>query len=179
MADLRDGEGSGGREAHRVRSDACQRARSEGADPVEQNGSVRRVSVVGNSGSGKSTVAAHLSAHLGVPHVELDAIFHQPGWLPLPAGEFRHRVALAAEGEGWVIDGDYSVVRDIVWRRADTVVWLDLPRVLVMRRVVGRTLARILLRRELWKSWPTDTSGPRSGHIHAANAMWWRYPQTG
>jgi adenylate kinase family enzyme len=117
---------------------------------VEQNGSVRRVSVVGNSGSGKSTVAAHLSAHLGVPHVELDAIFHQPGWLPLPAGEFRHRVALAAEGEEWVIDGDYSAVRDIVWRRADTVVWLDLPRVLVMRRVVGRTLARMLLRRELW-----------------------------
>jgi adenylate kinase family enzyme len=111
---------------------------------------VHRVWVVGNSGSGKSTLASRLAARLGVPHVELDAMFHQPGWTPLPEEEFRRRVALVAEGDGWVVDGNYSAVQDVVRRRADTVVWLDLPRSVVMRRVVRRTLVRALLRRELW-----------------------------
>jgi adenylate kinase family enzyme len=111
---------------------------------------VRRVSVVGNSGAGKSTVARELAARLNVPHVELDAIFHQPGWTPLPADEFATRVAAAADGDGWVIDGNYSVVRPLVWARADTVVWLDPPRRTVMRRIVWRTIRRAAIRAELW-----------------------------
>jgi adenylate kinase family enzyme len=111
---------------------------------------VRRVSVVGNSGSGKSTLAAGLAARLGVPFVELDSIFHQPGWTELPRDEFRARVADRAAGDAWVIDGNYTAVRDLVWARADTVVWIDLPRRLVMRRVIGRTIRRAVLRQELW-----------------------------
>jgi adenylate kinase family enzyme len=109
-----------------------------------------RVSVVGNSGSGKTRVAAAIAARLGAPHVELDALFHQPDWQPLPEDAFRARVAEITAGESWVIDGNYSAVRDLVWARADTVVWLDYPRSLVMRRVVARTLARVILRRRLW-----------------------------
>jgi adenylate kinase family enzyme len=54
---------------------------------------MRRVSVVGTSGSGKTTVTAALSARLVVPHLELDGLRHQPGWVPLPDGEFVARVA--------------------------------------------------------------------------------------
>jgi adenylate kinase family enzyme len=111
---------------------------------------VRRVSVVGNSGSGKSTVARELAGILGVPHLELDGVFHQPDWVPLPEDEFRRVVGVAAAGAGWVMDGNYSVVRPIVWARADTVVWLDLPRRTVMRQVVWRTLRRAVTRQELW-----------------------------
>jgi adenylate kinase family enzyme len=111
---------------------------------------VRRVSVVGNTGSGKSTVAAALAARLGAPCVELDAVFHQPGWTELPVEEFRARVADAAAGDAWVIDGNYGAVRDLVWAGADTVVWLDLPRPAVMRRVIGRTVQRAVRRQELW-----------------------------
>jgi adenylate kinase family enzyme len=111
---------------------------------------VRRVSVVGNSGSGKSTLARALATELGVPHIELDAIFHQPGWQPLPAADFRARVDAATVSSGWVVDGNYSTVRDLVWTRADTVVWLDLPRHAVMRQVILRTVRRALLRAELW-----------------------------
>ena len=111
---------------------------------------VRRVSVVGTSGSGKSTLASQLAEVLGVPHLELDAVHHQPGWEPLPTDEFRRIVAARAAAGGWVIDGNYGRVRDLVWARADTVVWLDLPKRTVMRQVVWRTLRRVALRRELW-----------------------------
>lgn len=111
---------------------------------------VQRVSVVGNSGSGKSTLAAALAARIDAPWIELDSIHHQPGWTPLPRNEFRSCVATLAAGERWVIDGNYTAVRDLVWARADTVVWIDLPRLLVMRRVTGRTLRRAALRQELW-----------------------------
>jgi adenylate kinase family enzyme len=77
-------------------------------------------------------------------------MFHLPGWGELPGEEFRQQVSAAAAGEGWVIDGNYQAVLDLVWERADTVVWLDLPRRTVMYRVVTRTLRRVLLRRELW-----------------------------
>lgn len=111
---------------------------------------VRRVSVVGTSGSGKSTLARELAEILGVPHLELDAVHHQPGWAPLPTDEFRRIIAARAATGGWVIDGNYGRVRDLVWARADTVVWLDLPKRTVMRQVVWRTLRRVALRRELW-----------------------------
>jgi len=106
--------------------------------------------VVGTSGAGKSTVGRQLARDLAVPYLELDSIYHQPGWVPLEPAEFRHRVAGVAAGDGWVIDGNYSAVRPLVWDRADTVVWLDLPRRTVMRQIVWRTLRRVAFRAELW-----------------------------
>ncbi|MET7396098.1 shikimate kinase [Dactylosporangium sp. NPDC005572] len=111
---------------------------------------MRRVSVVGNSGSGKTTVGRALATGLGVPFVELDGIFHQPGWQPLGTPEFRDRVSAACAGDGWVIDGNYSAVRDLIWARADTVVWFDLPRRTMMRQLLFRTLRRGLTGTELW-----------------------------
>jgi adenylate kinase family enzyme len=111
---------------------------------------VRRISVVGNSGSGKSTLAAQLAAALAIPHLELDGVFHQAGWQPLPRPDFRATVAAFAAGDAWVIDGNYSAVQDLVWARADTVVWLDPSRSRVMRQLVPRTLLRLVRRTELW-----------------------------
>jgi adenylate kinase family enzyme len=111
---------------------------------------VRRISVVGNSGSGKTRLARRLAEQRRIPHLELDSIFHLPGWQEPAPDEFRHRVAAFAAQDTWVIDGNYRVVQDLVWQRADTVVWIDLPRFTVMRRVVPRTLARVVRRTELW-----------------------------
>jgi adenylate kinase family enzyme len=112
---------------------------------------MRRISVVGNSGSGKTTMAAGLAAALGIPHLELDSVFHQAGWQALPREEFRAAVREFAAGEAWVIDGNYSsALRDILWERADTVVWLDPPRYRVMARLAWRTLRRLASGVELW-----------------------------
>jgi adenylate kinase family enzyme len=112
---------------------------------------VRRVSVVGTSGAGKSTLSRALADALDADVLELDSVFHQPGWVPLPREEFRRRVAAMVAGERWVIDGNYtSQVKDLVWARADTVVWLDLPRRTVMRRIIWRSFRRAAARTELW-----------------------------
>jgi len=111
-----------------------------------------RVSVVGSSGSGKTTVSRALASALGVPVLELDAVFHQPGWTPRPDPEFQDMVRSFVAGDRWVVDGNYSGhgMGDIVWPRADTIVWLDPPRRVVMRRVVIRTLRRVATREVLW-----------------------------
>ena len=106
--------------------------------------------MVGTSGAGRSTLAAGLARVLEADFLELDSVFHQPGWVPLARDEFRRRVAAAVAGERWVIDGNYtSQVKDLVWARADTVVLLDLPRRTVMRRIIW-SLWRAAKRTKLW-----------------------------
>ncbi len=109
-----------------------------------------RIHVIGTSGSGKTTVARRIAAARGIPHVELDALHWEPGWQEAPLDVFRSRVAEALAPDAWVVDGNYSKVRDVVHERIDTLVWLDLPFALVMLRVVIRTLRRVLGRLPLW-----------------------------
>jgi adenylate kinase family enzyme len=112
---------------------------------------VRRIWVVGTSGSGESTLARAISERTGACWVELDALFHQANWTPLPTPEFRAAVEEKIAAGSWVVDGNYTgSVGDLVLTRADTVVWLDLHRHVVMRQIVWRTVRRILIREELW-----------------------------
>jgi adenylate kinase family enzyme len=112
---------------------------------------MQRISVVGNSGSGKSTLAQALADRLGLPLLELDALRHQADWEELPDDEFVARTKAFVAGDGWVVDGNYRVVRETtVWPTADTVVWLDFSRPVVMRQLVGRTARRTVTREELW-----------------------------
>jgi adenylate kinase family enzyme len=110
-----------------------------------------KIAVQGTGGSGKTTVAKELAHRHGVPHVELDALFHGPNWVETPPDEFRRRVAAATAGDGWVVDGNYdSSLGDLVLGRADTIVWLDLPLRVSLSRVTRRTIRRIRTGEELW-----------------------------
>ena len=114
-------------------------------------GIVRRVSVIGTTATGKSTLAAALALQLGVPHIELDGVEHGPNWTPIPRDAFREIVVAARiAGDGWVTDGNYGVVRDLIWARADTVIWLDYPLAVPLWRVTWRTFWRMARRVELW-----------------------------
>jgi adenylate kinase family enzyme len=109
-----------------------------------------RVVVVGTSGSGKTTFARTLAERLAVPHVELDALHWAPAWTERPDPEFRALVRDAVAAPAWVADGNYQVVRDLVWGRATVLVWLDYAFPLTFWRATIRTFRRALTREELF-----------------------------
>ncbi|MFE9843907.1 P-loop NTPase family protein [Streptomyces goshikiensis] len=136
---------------------------------------MRRVLVVGISGAGKSTLARELERRLGLPFHEMDALhFGGPGWAV--SATFAEDAARLAGTDRWVFDSlGYPEVRDLLWERADTIVWLDLPRRVVMRRVLLRSLRRSLLRerlfggnREKWREW-----------LRSDHPAWWAWSQYG
>lgn len=118
---------------------------------------MRRVVIFGTTGSGKSWLAERLADHVGLPVIELDALFWGPGWQPAPLELFRHRVERETSGGGWIVVGNYGQVRDLTWHAADTLVWLDLPLLLVMSRLVRRTIRRATIGEELWGTGNRET----------------------
>jgi adenylate kinase family enzyme len=111
---------------------------------------LKRIAVVGTSGSGKTTVAKRVSDILGIPHVELDSLYWLPGWEEAPEEEFKQLVLEATRGESWVVCGNYRFAREVLWGRVDIVVWLDMPFMTVFLRTLWRTIRRIVTREELW-----------------------------
>lgn len=132
-----------------------------------------RVAVVGTSGAGKTTLGRAIANARGIPFVELDAINWQAGWKDLNSSdpeEFRCRAAAALAGDAWVSDGNYDgALGGLVRGRATHLIWLDYDRPVVMRRVIWRSLLRVLDRTELWPGtgnrerfaqWFTDKDHP-------------------
>ena len=111
---------------------------------------MKRIVVIGTTGSGKSTLAARLATILHCPFIELDALFWGPDWTPIPRERFRQQVSAAVTGDAWSVGGNYSVARDLIWARADTLIWLDYPLPFVLWRLGRRTIQRIVTQEPLW-----------------------------
>ena len=114
---------------------------------------MKRVAVMGGSCVGKTTVSRRLAAALGVPHIELDALHHDPGWQEASSEVFQARVRAAfdAAPDGWVADGNYrSKLGSLVLERADTAVILEPPFAVTFGRSLRRTIGRTITREELW-----------------------------
>ncbi|HEX9038561.1 MAG TPA: hypothetical protein VF808_16375 [Ktedonobacterales bacterium] len=118
-----------------------------------------RVVVLGLSGAGKSTLATALARALDAPHIELDALFWGPDWTQTPLDLLREKVMAATAGGVWVVDGNYTSVRDLTWARATAIIWLDYPLPFVMARLFRRTVWRGVRGATLWNGnrerlWP-------------------------
>lgn len=111
---------------------------------------MQRINIVGSAGAGKSTLGHALAARLCCPLIELDALYWRPNWQGTPDDKFRRQTAAALAGDRWVVCGNYSSVRPLVWVRADTVVWLDYPLAVSFPRLCRRTWGRIRTQEELW-----------------------------
>jgi len=127
-------------------------------DPALTLRGCRRILVLGRTGSGKTTLARELAAAVGVPHVELDALYFGPQFSTVPLPLLRERTSAAIAGDRWVTDGNKSAVRDLVWPRADTVVWLDYPLAVSLWRLGKRALWRT----SVLKAEAAGTSGKAS-----------------
>lgn len=107
----------------------------------------------GPSGSGKTTLSRQLGEKLGLPALELDAVVHaHPNWVDLSREEFRAQVSayLESHSDGWVIEGNYSPVRDLILPHAETAIWIQLPWHTVYRRLAWRTISRTFQNAPLW-----------------------------
>ena len=139
---------------------------------------MQRVIVVGPAGSGKTTVSTALADRLRCPRVEMDALWWGPDWTEVGPERLRAELTLAAAGERWVMDGNYYTVgaRDVVWPRADTIVWLDPPKWRAVTRVVLRTIRRSLSRTELW-SGNREHLGTLLGRDELLRFLWREFPK--
>lgn len=130
----------------------------------------RRINVVGTSSVGKTTLAAALAELLHVPHVELDALHWEPNWTEAPTAVLRERVRDAIGGDEWVVDGNYALVRDLVWAHVEAVVWLDLALPTVLWRYLRRTTRRVAGRQVLWRG----NRERLSTHLFSRDSLlWW------
>jgi adenylate kinase family enzyme len=110
----------------------------------------RRIVVIGTTGSGKTALARQIASRLAIPHVEIDALHWGPAWTPASTDVLRQRLAEAVRGDAWVVDGNYSKVRDLVWPRAEVVAWLDYALPVILWRLAPRTLRRLITKEPLW-----------------------------
>jgi adenylate kinase family enzyme len=110
----------------------------------------RRITVVGTTGSGKTTLARQLAQLFDIPHTELDTLYWEANWTAASPIVFQERTAQALSGDAWIVDGNYSKVRNVIWSRADTIIWLDYSLWTIMRQLLWRTFRRILTQEELW-----------------------------
>jgi adenylate kinase family enzyme len=130
---------------------------------------MRRISVVGSSGSGKTTFARQLARKLQLPHVELDALCWDPDWTYVDDTTFLRRVDAATRADAWVADGNYTRAKEILLVRADTVVWLDVPFGICLARLLRRTAQTLVTREPLW-------SGNRDSwrrQLSRDSLVWW------
>ena len=122
--------------------------------PTERSPIGRRVHVIGNSSSGKSTLAERLANALDADFVELDALNWLPGWVGLnetDPDELEWRFRHATCGDAWVVAGSYSgYAQRSFWARLETVIWLDLPVLVLLKRHLFRSWRRARSRELLW-----------------------------
>jgi adenylate kinase family enzyme len=105
---------------------------------------VQRVVVLGPVGSGKTVLATEIARRTGLPLTHLDLLFWREGWTPAPRADALRGLRAAVAGERWIIDGNFlssdGSDEDGRFGRADTVVFLDVPRATCFRRVLTRVL---------------------------------------
>jgi adenylate kinase family enzyme len=139
----------------------------------------QRIAIIGTAGAGKTTLAQILAERFGAPFIELDALYWEPNWTPPDIMEFRERVEIATDIPAWVAAGNYHTSRDIVWGRAEAIIWLDYGLWLSLGRLLRRTWRRIFTHEELWNGnreniWNQLTVWSTDSLIHWFFKTYWR-----
>jgi hypothetical protein len=138
--------------------------------PPPSAGKPQRIAVIGCSGSGKSTLAALLAKKLALPFVPTDAAFWAADWRPIQMESLRDWLDEQTSAPAWVTDGNFDPLRDILWARADLVVWLDLPLATTLWRVASRNIVWWWNGTPVWGGKRMTPSNIWNGTRHAAKS---------
>ena len=111
---------------------------------------MNRIVVIGSSCSGKSTFSQHLAHKKKIEYIELDQLHWLPDWEEIADNEFIALVSEAVSSDSWVVDGNYSVARDVVWPRATKIIWLNHSFSLVLYRSITRSVKRAATKKKLF-----------------------------
>ena len=101
---------------------------------------MKRVLVIGSGGSGKSTLSRQLGELLNIEVTHLDSLYWRAGWEETAKDEWIETVKELAAGESWIMDGNYSGTLEVRIKQSDTIVFLDMPRLLCLWRITKRRL---------------------------------------
>ena len=110
----------------------------------------RKVVIVGTTSSGKSTLAKALAEKIGAICIDLDYLHWEPNWVEAPNDIFRERVEKAISAESWVVAGNYSATRDLIWPQAEAIIWLNYSFPIVFWRLFTRTFRRVATKEKLF-----------------------------
>lgn len=123
---------------------------------------MQRISIIGTSGSGKTTLARQISQITAIPHIELDYLRWEPDWKLVSQDVWSERILHALAGDRWIVDGNCSQIHNIIWSRADTVIWLDYSLAIILQRLLWRTLRRVITQEAVcngnYETWKTTLS---------------------
>ncbi len=133
---------------------------------------MKRINVIGSSGSSKSTFARSLARALNLPYVEMDALFWRENWTPCPEEEFLQILENNLQKDAWVLDGNYSRTTKQKWKHATTVIWLDFSFLTTMRRSISRAISRSIKRQELWPETGNRESFRKSFFSRDSIVLW-------
>ncbi|MEZ5043804.1 MAG: shikimate kinase [Saprospiraceae bacterium] len=111
---------------------------------------MKKINVIGTSGSGKSTFSRQLSEALGIPYIEMDAIFWEKDWNMPKDKVFFQKLKMALKQEKWVLDGNYSRTNDLKWKEVDTIIWIDFSFARTFYQAIRRAINRVITKKELW-----------------------------
>lgn len=111
---------------------------------------MRRINVIGTTGSGKSYFAQALARRLGCEYIQMDRLHWQPAWGESTSEELLAKLASSVKADAWVLDGNYSKTNTVKWQYADTIICLDYSFVRTLYQLLRRTLRRVSTREELW-----------------------------
>ncbi len=141
-------------------------------DTFSDSNHMKKINVIGTSGSGKSHFSRLLAEKLGIPYIEMDAVFWLPNWNHLATQDFLNELKPMLEQEAWVLDGNQSKTNHLKWQYVDTIIWLDFTFLLTFKQILLRSFNRAYTKQEIWAGTGNNESFKRNFFSSRSVVLW-------